>query len=121
MAALKKVVYFTLSDVPTAGEIADIAKLNAATAAPYEVAVRSSVRPMSSGGDNEACDYVAGTIPEVEFYEEKDVIDPDDIPNQNLSATQVIVNDGDELAAVGGGTIAVAVAAGVATYTYTAP
>lgn len=38
-----------------------------------------------------------------------------------LPDDQVIVTDGDTLAEAGGGTIAVAVVGGVATYTYTAP
>ena len=40
--------------------------------------------------------------------------------NPPLEDTEVIVSDGDTLAEAGGGTIAVSVTEGVATYTYTA-
>lgn len=105
MAALKKVIYFTAGDVPTTDEKADIAKLNAAAVAPYDVAVRSAIRPMSSGGPLEACDYASGTIPTA--YNAKPVIDPDAIPNQNLSSTQAIVTNGQTITGVtGSGTTA---------------
>lgn len=42
-------------------------------------------------------------------------------PVPPLPDDQVIVSDGDTLTEAGGGTIAVAVVGGVATYTYTAP
>lgn len=100
MAAKKKVIYFTAKDVPTSGEIADIAKLNAEAVAAYDVAVRSAVRPMSSGGDLEACDYAAGTVPTA--YNAKPVIDPNAIPNQSLSSTQAIVTNGQTVTGVTG-------------------
>ncbi|URA06798.1 hypothetical protein QAY89_gp33 [Xanthomonas phage Langgrundblatt1] len=100
MAAKKKVIYFTAKDVPTSGEIADIAKLNAEAVAAYDVAVRSAVRPMSSGGDLEACDYAAGTVPTA--YNAKPVIDPDAIPNQSLGATQAVIQAGTPIAITGG-------------------
>lgn len=95
--ALKKLIYFTAGDVPTTDEKADIAKLNAVTVAPYEVAVRSSVRPMSSGGSNEACDYVSGTIPDIAFYEGKTLVDANAIPNQFLVPSQAIVSNGQNV------------------------
>lgn len=121
MAAKKKVLYFTAGDVPTTDEKADIAKLNAEAVASYEVGVRSAIRGLGTTGNFEATDYVSGTVPNVAPWNAKPVIDPDDIPNQSVSDTQVVLNDGDELDAVGGGTIAVAIVDGVATYTYTAP
>jgi len=105
MAALKKVIYFTAGDVPTTDEKADIAKLNAAAVAPYDVAVRSAIRPMSSGGPLEACDYASGTVPTA--YNAKPVIDPDAISNQNLSSTQAIVTNAQKITGVtGSGTVA---------------
>lgn len=120
MTALKKVIYFTAGDVPTTGEKADIAKLNAAAVAPYDVAVRSGIRSLGTAGNYESADYVAGTVPASAPWNAIDVLDPDAIPNQNVSDTQVILNDGDTLDEAGGGTIAVAIVGGVATYTYTA-
>lgn len=95
--ALKKLIYFTAGDVPTVDEKADIAQLNAVAVAPYEIAVRSSVRPMSSGGPYENCNYVSGTIPDVALYEGKPVVDPDAIPNQFLVPTQAIVSNGQTI------------------------
>lgn len=103
---MAKIIYFIAGNVPTVGEAADIAKLEAATAKPYELVIRSNKALPSYGeGRFEACDFVAGTIPGA-------VVDAD---------TQIVINDGDTLDAVGGGTIAVDITAGVATFTYTAP
>lgn len=125
---MAKIIYFIAGNAPTVGEAADIAKLQAATGAPYELAIRSNKAiPEYGEGRYETADFVAGTLPGVaesdvnDFYAAIDEIDPDAIPATNVPSTSVVVSDGDELAAVGGGTIAVAVAAGVATYTYTAP
>lgn len=120
---MAKVLYFIAGNVPTGPEAADIAKLEAATVAPLEVFIRSNKGNADYGEDRaEPCDYVAGTLPASGLYDEVDEIDPDAIPGFVVDTdTQVIVSDGDTLNAVGGGTIAVAVAAGVATYTYTAP
>lgn len=125
---MAKIIYFIAGNAPTVGEAADIAKLQAATGAPYELAIRSNKAiPEYGEGRYETADFVAGTLPGAaesdvnDFYAAIDEIDPDNIPATNVPSTSVVVSDGDELAAVGGGTIAVAVAAGVATYTYTAP
>jgi hypothetical protein len=125
---MAKIIYFIAGNAPTVGEAADIAKLEAATGAPYELAIRSNKAiPEYGEGRYEVADFVAGTLPGAaesdvnDFYAAIDEIDPDNIPVTNVPSTSVVVSDGDELAAVGGGTIAVAVAAGVATYTYTAP
>lgn len=125
---MAKIIYFIAGNAPTVGEAADIAKLQAATGAPYELAIRSNKAiPEYGEGRYETADFVAGTVPGAaesdvnDFYAAIDEIDPDAIPATNVPSTSVVVSDGDELAAVGGGTIAVAVAAGVATYTYTAP
>lgn len=99
MAAKKKVIFFTAGDVPTSGELASIAKLNAEAVAPYDVAVRSGIRPMQSGGPLEACDYVSGTVPTA--YNAKTVINPDSISNQSLSSTQAIVTNGQQITSGG--------------------
>lgn len=116
--ALKKLIYFTATDVPTAAEKEDIAKLNAAAIAPYEIAVRSSQRPLKSGGPLEFTNCVSGTMP-TEYAEGYEFVDPDNIPVGGITDTQVILNDGEELAVEGGGTVSVAISNGVATYTYT--
>lgn len=123
---MAKIIYFIAGNVPTVGEAADIAKLEAATAQPYELAIRSNKQlPAYGEGRFEDCDFVAGTLPADEdandFYAAIDEIDPDAIPATGVRDDQVVLTDGDELDAVGGGTIAVAIADGVATYTYTAP
>lgn len=123
-----KIIYFIAGHVPTAGEAADIAKLEAGmvVGAPYSLSIRSNLAISEYGDERfETCDFVAGTLPSDSaantFYGAIDTIDPDAVPGVITdSATQVIVTDGDTLDDAGGGTIAVAVADGVATYTYTA-
>lgn len=124
---MAKIIYFIEGNAPTVDEAADIAKLEAATARPYELVIRSNKALPSYGeGRFEACDFVAGTLPADEdandFYDAIDAIDPDAIPGAIVDGdTQVIVTDGDTLDEAGGGTIAVEIVAGVATFTYTAP
>jgi len=126
---MTKVIYFIAGNAPTVEEAADIAKLEAATIAPYELAIRSNVAiPQYGEGRYETADFVAGTLPGAaesdvnDFYAAIDAIDPDVIPGAIVDGqTQVIISDGAELDAVGGGTIAVAIEDGVATFTYTAP
>ncbi|AIW01677.1 virion structural protein [Pseudomonas phage vB_PaeS_C1] len=95
--ATKKVVYFTAGINATAGELADIAKLNAAAEPQYEVLVANGAANAEYGETDRIIpsDYVAGTAPSA--YSEVDVIDPDAIPNQALTATQAIVNDAEAL------------------------
>ncbi|AZF90018.1 virion structural protein [Pseudomonas phage vB_PaeS_SCUT-S3] len=104
--ATKKVVYFTAGINATAGELADIAKLNAAAEPQYEVLVANGAANAEYGETDRIipADFIAGTIPDVyrvdgdpledPVYPE---IDPDAIPNQALTATQVIVNDAEAL------------------------
>lgn len=104
--ATKKVVYFTAGINATAGELADIAKLNAAAEPQYEVLVANGAANAEYGESDRIipADFVAGTIPDVyrvdgdpledPVYPE---IDPDAIPNQALTATQAIVNDAEAL------------------------
>ena len=104
--ATKKVVYFTAGINATAGELADIAKLNAAAEPQYEVFVANGAANAEYGETDSIipADFIAGTIPDVyrvdgdpledPVYPE---IDPDAIPNQALTATQAIVNDAEAL------------------------
>ena len=104
--ATKKVVYFTAGINATSGELADIAKLNAAAVPQYEVLVANGAANAEYGETDRIipADFVAGTIPDVyrvdgdpledPVYPE---IDPDAIPNQALTATQAIVNDAEAL------------------------
>lgn len=122
--ATKKVIYFTAGINATAGELADIAKLNAAAEPQYEVIVANGAANAKYGETNRLIpsDFVAGTIPGI--YDEIDEIDPDNIPNQALADTQTIVNDGDTLAVTTGGdpagTVTFAVVDGVLTGTFVA-
>lgn len=122
--ATKKVIYFTAGINATAGELADIAKLNAAAEPQYEVIVANGAANAKYGETNRLIpsDFVAGTIPGI--YDEIDEIDPDNIPNQALTDTQTIVNDGDTLAVTTGGepagTVTFAVVDGVLTGTFVA-
>jgi hypothetical protein len=105
---MKKVIFFTAGTKATAGELADIAKLNAVAEAQYSVQVVNGAVPAIYGETDRIIpdvDYVAGTIPEL--YEEIDEIDPDDIPNQALTSTQAIVENAQKIAGVtGSGTFA---------------
>ena len=104
--ATKKVVYFTAGINATAGELADIAKLNAAAEPQYEVLVANGAANAEYGETDRIipADFIAGTIPDVyrvdgdpledPVYPE---IDPDAIPNQALTPTQAIVNDAEAL------------------------
>lgn len=104
--ATKKVVYFTAGINATSGELADIAKLNAAAEPQYEVLVANGAANAEYGETDRIipANFVAGTIPDVyrvdgdpledPVYPE---IDPDAIPNQALTATQAIVNDAEAL------------------------
>lgn len=91
---MKKVLYFLAGDVPTGAEQTAIDKLNAVTSPPYAVGVRNTLHP---AGDTllESADYVAGTIPS--DYSATPTIDPDNIPNQGLTATQAIVDSGVDI------------------------
>lgn len=95
--ATKKVIFFTAGTTATAGEIADIAKLNAAAEAQYEVIVANGAANAQYGDTDRIIpsDFVAGTVPTK--YNAVDVIDPDAIPNQALAPTQAIVNDAEAL------------------------
>lgn len=104
--ATKKVVYFTAGINATSGELADIAKLNAAAVPQYEVLVANGAANAEYGETDRIipADFIAGTIPDVYRVDgdpEKDPlypeIDPDAIPNQALTATQAIVNDAEAL------------------------
>lgn len=89
-----KVIYFTAGEKPTTEELADIAKLNAVAAQGYVVNVSNST--VDSGlGTIEACDYVAGTVPD--DYSEVPVFDVDSPPIPNLPATAAVVYDAEAL------------------------
>lgn len=91
--ATKKVIYFTLGPVPTANELADIAKLNAFTEQPYEVHVYQAGVPQST--PVRAADYVGSDTASIPAaYSAVTVIDPDNIPTLPLPATQAAVVNG---------------------------
>lgn len=101
---MAKIIYFIAGNAPTVGEAADIAKLQAATGAPYELAIRSNKAiPEYGEGRYETADFVAGTLPGAaesdvnDFYAAIDEIDPDAIPATGLSATQAVVTHNVDL------------------------
>lgn len=59
----QKIIFFLAGPTATENELAQIALLNAMTAAPYEVKVRNTLQSASYDDAIEACDLVAGTIP----------------------------------------------------------
>lgn len=109
---MKTVLYFTAGMTPTAGELADIAKLNALAEKPFDVKVLSGLRDCTYDGNVIEADYVAGTVPD--SYKEEgteiyDVLDPDAPPAfDSLPSTQAIVTNADELD-VNGETVTLAV------------
>lgn len=107
--ATKKVIYFIAGPKADSTELAEIAKLNAATPPQYEVKVFSKTGSPNYGAGPEAADYVrskAGvTVPSA--YSAVPTIDPDAIPNQALTSTQAIVNNAQKITGVtGSGTVA---------------
>ena len=103
----KRIAYFTEAALPTNDELSDIAKLNAAAVPGYIVLIMNGSQNATYGEPDRLVpvDFVAGTIPEI--YEEIDEIDPDNIPVQNLTSTQAVVNNGQKIAGVtGSGTYA---------------
>ncbi len=94
---MQRIVYFTAGTTPTSGELADIAKLNAAAEAAYEVTVANGAANAKYGETDRLipCDLVAGTVPTE--YNAIDVIDPDAIPARGLSDTQAVVENGEAL------------------------
>lgn len=106
----KKIIYFTAGVTATAGEIADIAKLNAAAVKPYDVVVVNGAANAKYGETDRLIpgDFVAGSVPDVYHVDgdpEEDTvypeIDPDDMPVPDLEPTQAIVDDEDVLELLG--------------------
>ena len=118
-----KVLFFTAGPTPTSPELAAIAKLNAVSLPQYEtiVANGAAINGNEFGADRLIpCDFVAGTIPEA--YGEIEEIDPDEIPNTALLATEAIVSNAQVLTLSNGGTATLTIAGGVITAaTYAAP
>lgn len=105
--ATKRILFFTAGITPTSGELAAIAKLNAAADKPYEVTVMNGAANTKYGETNRLvpCDFVAGTVPTI--YNAKTVVNPDAIPVQNLPATQAVVTNAQKITGVTGtGTVA---------------
>ncbi|CAA2409743.1 Virion structural protein [Xanthomonas phage Suba] len=112
-----KILYFTAGRIPTTAEKAEIAAIEALCVVPYSVGVRNPIDSPNYGTPEEA-DYVAGTVPEEEPYASLPEFDPADPPNPSLPADKAIVGNGDSYP-VTGGTVSVAVAGGVPTFTFT--
>lgn len=115
-----KVLYFTAGPKASAPELAEIALLNAAAAAPFEVGVRNGLESSSYGYGVEDADYVAGTIPDLyDDAETYPIFDPAEPPIP-VQSDQTVLNTGDVLTmASGKGTVVATIAAGVATYAFT--
>jgi hypothetical protein len=100
---MAKVIYFTAGPVPTVGELADIAALNASILPAYDVAVRNSLANNSYGAGPEDADFVAGTIPtaynDAETYP---VIDPDEVGAARVSLANGVEYTGVTLVGTAG-------------------
>lgn len=122
---MERVTYFTAGSVATAQELAEIAKINTASAKPFEVLVVNGSESSDYGYGERETDYVAGTVPEPYASEDPayPVFDPDSPPTgDNIPANQVVISDGDELTLESSaGTVTVAISEGAATYTFVAP
>ena len=115
-----KIIYFTAGEVATGDELTEIAALNAAAAAPYEIVVRRGdvVGDQDFGAGPEACAFVAGTVPSGDgFYEDIDVFDLDSEPvtvdeNDTIAvANSAGSNTANGTAAIDAGVITVELAA----------
>jgi hypothetical protein len=93
---MQKIIFFTAGPTATSGEIADIAKLNSAAAAPYEVAVMNGAAAGDDYGDGRLVphDFVAGSIPDA--YSESTEVDPDAIPASLPEGSTVPLIDGGD-------------------------
>jgi hypothetical protein len=103
---MKRILYFTAGQQATAGELADIAALNALAEKPYEVRVMSALQSPNYGAGPITGDFLAGTIPaaykdeqENPIYPVFDITSPPAPPT--LPATQAIVSDEDVLELLG--------------------
>jgi hypothetical protein len=74
----QRIIYFTAAAKPTSGELLEIAGLNDAAAAKYEVLVRNKLNSNDYGAGPEECDFVAGDPPSA--YSEVNVFDVDEEP-----------------------------------------
>jgi len=128
--ATQKVLYFTAGPVATAGELADIAALNAAALPAYEIGVRSGDTARVKGeygeGRLEPATYIAGTPPAAYTNAEDEdenpiytVLDPDNLPAPPLPDDQAVVTDEDTLE-VTQGTVTFSVAGNVLTGAFAA-
>ena len=141
---MAKIIYFTASIVPTAQEVADIEAINASIHT-----LNVSNASVDNGlGTVEECDFVAGSVPDEysdkpiydpssgELEDDQAIVTDGDtvaigdvtatlavednaVTGASIPATNAIISDGDTFEAADGGTITVAVAAGVPTFTYT--
>lgn len=109
---MQRIVYFTAGITATVDELADIAKLNDAAAAAYQVTVVNGAANAKYGDTNRLipCDLVAGTVPTI--YNAKPTIDPDAIPARGLSDTQAVVNDEQVIDTDDGGTVTLTIVDG---------
>lgn len=94
-----KVLYFTAAAVPTGPETTAITNLQ--NDGRYSVFIRNAVGKNYEGGEPEACDFVAGTIPTAySDAEDYPVINPSALPNPtNLPTTAKVINSGVEFLA----------------------
>jgi len=92
-----KVLYFTAGPIPTIAELADVDALQ--NDGRYSVFVRSAIGGNYTGGEPEATDYVAGTIPtayaDAETYPVLDA-------GSTLGSDQAIITDGVAIVGTGG-------------------
>lgn len=115
---MEKIVYVTAGLEATAGELAEIAKLNALVGPHYELHIVNGAKLVEA--EARSADYVAGDFANAPPYDDGYTeIDPDNLPDHPaISANQVILRDGDTLTLESAaGTVSVAITNNVATYT----
>lgn len=108
-----KVGYFAAGAVPTAGEKAEIDKINTWAAKTAEVHVMNGAAVGSSGSSIQVFDYVAGTVPAAYSGLGYATLDPDNPPDSPaLPDTQTVLSNAEEIPLDTAGTVTVSVAAG---------
>lgn len=91
----KKIIYFTAGAVATGPEKTAIDQLNAIVGSSFVVQVRNGAVPNEyAAGNEEVADYVAGTIPDNDYYEGLPVADPAAPPAPTVKARQKVISSG---------------------------
>lgn len=97
----QKIIYFTAGAVATGPEKTAIDNLNAIVGSSFEVVVRNGAIPNEyAAGNEEQAAYVAGTIPDNDYYEGLPVANPAAPPTPQVKSTQKVLSSGVGVAGV---------------------